>query len=340
MKKILITRTDRMGDVVLSTPALKAVREHFPKSHIAVLVRPYTKECIEGNPYIDEIIIYDKYGKHKKPLDSFKFAMDLKKKRFDLAIALHPTNRVHLTLFLAGIPERIGYNKKLGFLLTKRIPHEKQHGQKHELDYTLDVIKALGVDPVNKALHMPLKKETQEEMDKRLLEAGISKKDKIITIHPSSSCPSKKWPAERFSRVADRLIEEYNIKVVLIAGAGNKNDSLIVKRCMKHKAVDFSGETSIPELASLLKRSDLFISNDSGPVHVASAVGTPAIVIFGRKDKGLGPKRWGPTGKSDIILHKDAGCIQCLAHNCAKEFLCLKMIKEDDVIKAVKACIK
>jgi ADP-heptose:LPS heptosyltransferase len=108
---------------------------------------------------------------------------------------------------------------------------------------------------------------------------------------------------------------------------------------MNHPAVDLAGETSVSQLASVLKRCSLFISNDSGPVHLASAVGTPVVSIFGRSQQGLSPKRWSPLGGKSRILHKSAGCIECLAHNCVKEFSCLKAITADDVIKAAEELI-
>ncbi|MBI4974600.1 MAG: glycosyltransferase family 9 protein, partial [Candidatus Omnitrophica bacterium] len=135
-KKILIIRLDRIGDVLLSTPVIKAVREAKPASHIAFMVQPYCREVVEGNPYLNEVIIYDKEEAEKGILGNLTFILNLHRHRFDLAIILHPTNRTHIITFLAGIPERVGYDKKMGWLLTKRIPHAKQFGLKHEIDYT------------------------------------------------------------------------------------------------------------------------------------------------------------------------------------------------------------
>ena len=118
--RILLTRTDRIGDVVLSTPAIKAVRDRYPEAYIAFMVRPYARDIVEGNPYLNEVIVYDKYGKHKSVFKTIKFALGLRKKKFDLAIMLHPTNRVHLIAYLAGIPERVGFDRKMPFLLTKK----------------------------------------------------------------------------------------------------------------------------------------------------------------------------------------------------------------------------
>jgi ADP-heptose:LPS heptosyltransferase len=108
---------------------------------------------------------------------------------------------------------------------------------------------------------------------------------------------------------------------------------------MKHPAINIAGKTSVGQLAGLLQKCDLFISNDSGPVHIASAVGTPVVSIFGRAQKGLSPLRWGPTGSKDKVLHKDVGCIQCLAHNCRQEFLCLRSITVEDVVAAAAAIL-
>ena len=113
--RILITRTDRLGDVVLSTPLIKFLRDKFPRAHIAFMVRPGNRDVVADNPYLDEVIVYDKYGSQKSLLNTCRFAMMLRQRRFDMGIALHPTNRVHIMFFLAGIPERIGYNRKMGF---------------------------------------------------------------------------------------------------------------------------------------------------------------------------------------------------------------------------------
>ncbi|MFH1753366.1 MAG: lipopolysaccharide heptosyltransferase II [Candidatus Omnitrophota bacterium] len=330
--KILIIRTDRLGDLILSTPVFRAVREGYPDSHIAAMVRPYTKECVEGNPYINEVIVYDKYGTGKSFLGTFSFAMNLRKKRFDTAIILHPTNRAHMIAFLAGIPKRVGFNRRLGFLLTHKVAHKKEFGDRHEIDHTLDIVRAIGLAPRSRALYMPVKRDVQRKVDSTLSGLGVEAGDVVVAIHPSSSCPSKKWPAERFANIADRLIGERNVKIVILSGRDGMVDAEKAKVAMKRKAIDLSGKTTIQELAAVLKRCSLFISNDSGPVHVACAVGTPVIAIFGRKNAGLGPKRWGPTGARDRVLHKDAGCGECSAHNCVKGFLCIAAVTEDEVM--------
>lgn len=339
-KRILIVRTDRIGDVLLSTPVIKALRQNYPSAYLAMMVSPYTKDIVEGNPYLDEVIIYDKDNKHKNWLTSLVFARDLKKEAFDLALILHPTNRVHLVTFLAGIPKRVGFKRKLGFLLTDKIEHTKQSGEKHELEYTLDLVRSLGIIPEDKSLLMPINPESEQWTEELLKQEGIGAADKLLAIHPGASCPSKIWPNERFAEVADRLSEKYGLKVLVIAGTQDAGLALQVIQNMHFPALNLAGRASLSQLASLLKRCRLLISNDSGPIHIAAALNTPVISIFGRNQKGLSPKRWGPpAGGRNFVLHKQVGCLECLAHSCVKEFACLKAISVEDVVKAAETML-
>lgn len=333
-RRILIVRTDRIGDVLLSTPVIKVLRDNYPHAYIAMIVSPYSKEIVDGNPYLDEVIIYDKDRKHKSWPRSIKFSRNLKKRKFDLALILHPTNRMHLVTYLAGIPRRIGYDQKLGFLLSDKITHTKQFGQKHEIEYNLDLIRYMGLETKDALPFMPLKAESEKWAEELLLKEQVTKKDKLLAIHPGASCPSKIWPIDQFAEVADKLIEKYGFKVFVIAGPKDTALTQNVLENMLHPAVNLGGKTSVSQMASLLKRCSLFISNDSGPVHVGSAVGVPVISIFGRSQKGLSPTRWGPWGLRDKFLHGTVGCIECLAHNCKKGFACLRAISVEDVLQA------
>jgi ADP-heptose:LPS heptosyltransferase len=172
-----------------------------------------------------------------------------------------------------------------------------------------------------------------------LSQDGINKSDRLIAIHPGASCPSKIWPNERFAQVADKLIDRYGVKALIIAGPKDIALAQNVMQRMRHPAVNLAGKVSLSQLASALKRCQLFISNDSGPVHIASSVGVPVISIFGRNQKGLSPKRWGPVGEKDKVIHKEVGCIECLAHNCKKDFACLKAITVDEVLKVADSIL-
>ncbi|UCB57438.1 MAG: lipopolysaccharide heptosyltransferase II [Candidatus Omnitrophota bacterium] len=331
VKRILITRTDRIGDVLLSTPAIKALRKAFPQSHIAVMVRPYARDIVLGNPYLDEVIIYDKYGAQRSFWKTIKFARDLRARRFDLALVLHPTRRQHLITFLAGIKKRVGFNLKLGFLLTDKLEHKKQEGKRHELEYTLDIVRSLGIKAQDKDLFMPIRKDSEMHIERLLQAENINK---MVALHPGASCASKLWPLERFARVADALIERFNVKIVVLS---SKDDIARGKRLLSlihHACIDACGMTTVSELASLLRKCSLLICNDSGPMHIAAALKMPVIAIFGRAQAGLSPRRWGPRGKDNVVLHKDVGCSECLAHNCQKGFACLSAVSVQEVVEA------
>jgi lipopolysaccharide heptosyltransferase II len=301
------------------------------------MVQPYARDIVEGNPYLDEVIVFDKAKDHDGGIrGTAKFIQRLRRKKFDIAFILHPTTRVHLITFLAGIPQRIGYDKKMGFLLTTRIPHTKHEGRKHEMEYTLEVVRSFGIETDDRALFMPTDPGAERRVEELLTANGITSDDVIVGIHPGASCPSKRWPPEKFAGLADSIMRMYKVKVVVVTGPADVGFGNEVVTLSHERLVHLAGALSVKELAMLLKRCTLFISNDSGPVHIAVAVKTPVISLFGRNEQGLSPKRWRPLGVHDVVIHKDVGCKRCLAHNCKKGFECLTRIEINDVMDAVK----
>jgi len=334
IKRILIVRTDRIGDVVLSTPVITAARKAFPHAYIAFMVSGETKEIVTGNKDLNEVIVYDKKRKHKAILKSLCFAMHLRKKRFDLALILHSTKRVNLVCFLAGIPRRIGYARgKLDFLLTGMLEYRKRLGEKHESEYSLDVLRSLGIEVETPPLIMPVKIKDEENIAHLLHENGLREGERFIVLHPGASCISKMWPKDNFAKLGDILVQKFGVQIILVSGPDQVRIGKEIKEHMKYKVLFLCGRTSLGELPALFKKASLFISNDSGPVHIACSVGTPVISIFGRNEKGLSPARWRPLSPGSIALHKDVGCTKCLAHNCKKDFLCLKSITVGEVFK-------
>ena len=326
-----------MGDAVLSLPAIKAVRLAFPDTYIAVMVQPRIDDLLKGNPHIDEVIVYDKNKEHKGILRNINFIKQLRSKRFDMALILHTTRRINLICFLAGIPKRIGYARgKADFFLTDKIKYTKKLGEKHEAEYSLDILRHLGINPEFTLPVIYVQNEDEKKAEKILKSLNVSAIEKFAILHPGASCASKMWPLKNFARTGDMLIENLKIKVMINlapdqAGLGEK-----VRDMMNNKPILFCEPTTLGELAALFKKASLVISNDSGPVHVASGVGTPVISIFGRNQKGLSPSRWRPLGDKAIAIHKDAGCTDCLAHDCKKGFLCLEKITAEEVFNEAK----
>lgn len=340
VNRILIIRTDRIGDVILNTPVFKALRHNFPKAYITAVIQPYVKEIIEGNPNIDEIITYDKNFSQAGWRSTLRFIKYLRRKQFDLSIALNPSKRSNLVTFLAGIKYRIGYDRKWGFLLTHRMKDNKWMGLKHEVDYNLDLLRYVGLEVKDRELYMPIFKEDEDYIADILREAGVSSQDALITVHPSASDHTKRWSLEQYARLIDKLIGNFKFKVALVSA---KEDKALIEKLVSltfNKPINFCGRTTLRQLAALCKKSQVFISNDSGPVHIAAAVKVPTIVIFGRILAGVGPKRWGPYGGEGIVVQKDVGCKPCDPQNCLENFKCLAAVSVEDIIDAVKKIIK
>ncbi len=339
--RILITRADRIGDFVLSTPVLKAVREKYPKAWIACLTFLENKDLITGNPYINEVILYDKKGSERGWLGNFFFAKKLARKRFDLAIHLHATNRMHWITKIAKIPVRIGWTRKAADLLTHGFEDVKRKGEKHEAQYNFDLLAPLGIQcPDKLETHFPVQENARISLLKLLEHHGISEHKPWIVLSPGASCPSKRWPAERFAYLAEKISRDISAEIIII---GSNEDSQRVER-MKRAAetplCDLTGKLSLAMLGALLEKSSLLVSNDSGPVHIADAVGTPVLSIFGRKQPGLSPARWKPLGENSSFIWKDAGCDPCLAHDCQINFLCLDIISEEEVFQEAKKLLR
>ena len=317
---------------MLSLPAIKAVRKAFPDAYIAIMVQPRINDILKGNPDINEVIVYDKNKEHKGALKNFGFIKLLRAKKFDVALMLHSTKRVNFLCFLAGIPKRIGYARgKADFLLTDRIGYTKKLGEKHEAEYSLDMLRHIGIKPEFSNPFIYVQNGDEKKADEILKGLGVNNREKFVVLHPGASCKSKMWPLENFAKLGDMLIENLKVKVMINlapsqAGMGEK-----VRSIMRNKPIFFCDPTSLGELAALFKKASLVISNDSGPAHIASGVGVPVISIFGRNQKGLSPVRWRPLGDKAIAIHKDVGCVECLAHDCKKGFLCLKAISAEEV---------
>jgi len=338
-KRILIVRTDRVGDVILSTPVIKALRDAYPAAYMAMMVRPYTKIIVEGNPYLDEVIVYDKDKKEKNWLGNFLFSRRLAEKKFDLAVVLNPSNRSNFIPFLAGIPKRVGYNRKMGFLLTDKIKDTKHEGKKHEIEYNLDVVRHLGIQPQDKNTFMPTSPEAEKWVESIFTKENIKPTDKLVVLNPGSSDNSKIWPAQRYATVGEKLAQK-GYKIVILGGPGDRGIAQQIMTKMHNPFINMVGNNNISQAASFLKKCSLFISTDTGPMHIASSLGVPIIAILGRNQPGLSPTRWGPHNKNSRLLHKDVGCKECLAHNCKKGFLCLKAITVEDVLEAAESLLK
>ncbi|HOW58494.1 MAG TPA: glycosyltransferase family 9 protein [Candidatus Omnitrophota bacterium] len=330
--KILVTRTDRIGDLVLTTPVFKALRERFPGAWIAAVIFLEHREILAGNPYLDEVILYDKQGSEKNFWGAFWFAQKLRKKKFNIVIHCHGTNRMHMAGWFARIPVRIGYARRAAWALTHVHPYDKKEGKKQEAEYLLELLAPLGIQPSREVrTFFPITHRAERSLENLFLFHKIPQNLPWIVLSPSASDATKMWPAERFGALATRIHK--GTPSIFIA-IGTKEDRTIVealKRNTTAPVFDMSGRLSLGMLGALFKKSALLVSNDSGPVHIAAAVGTPVVSIFGRYESGLGPCRWRPLGDQTRVVAKDVSAIP----ETQRQFTYINEISVDDVFQAV-----
>lgn len=298
-KNILAVRNDRFGEFLLNIPAFRALKRSFGGSKLTLVVNPYVGELAKSIDFVDEVITWE--NRRHNFGEIIKFSKEVKDKKFDLCVIFNPSKEFNIISFLAGIPMRVGYQRKWGFLLTHKMEDKKYLGQKHEIEYNLELVNLVGVKTEDKTLSLKIQNDIINELCK---DCHIENYDNLIALHPFTSDPIKQWPIEYFSRLAKKLIKELNKKVIIIGGKEE------VDKSKKHFAdlgadiVNLTGRTTLTQLAALFKKCKLLISGDSGPVHLASCVGIPVVAIFRNDIPGKNSLRWGPTSFESIVLEK------------------------------------
>jgi len=296
---ILVVRNDRFGEFLLNIPALRALKETFVNAKVIAVIDPQVRELTERIPYIDEAIEWDR-NKHSL-FEKIKLINLLSKKHIDAAVMLNPSKDFNILTFFADIPIRVGYDRKWGFLLTHKIKDRKYLGNKHEIEYNLELVGLVGAKTKDRSLFLNV----DESSDNNLLNnLNLSNEFTLIVLHPWTSDPIKQWPLENFSALAKKLTESPYLKVVIVGGNDSLNKSIEFCQVFGKKVINLTGKTSLLQLALVLKKSKLLISCDSGPVHLASCVGTPAIALFRNDLPGKTPTRWGPSGKGHFVIEK------------------------------------
>lgn len=303
-KKILLIRTDRFGEFILNIPVITAIKEKFKDAKITVLISPNVEELVINNPAIAEVIRYDA-NTQKGILSTLKIIKELKRRRFDLAIILNPQKKFNIITFFSGIPIRMGYNRKWPFLLTHRLEDRKYLGEKHEVEYNLDLARLIGADTQDKTLYIPIQSSDEKFVERIFNDFNLNKSASLIAIHPWTSNPLKQWPVDNFIELIKRLLEKFNIKITIIGGKENIDISNQFCQKIGNSVINLTGIFSLRQLAAFFKRCRLLISNDSGPMHLASAVNTPVVALF-RNTPGVSSKRWGPWGENHLVIEKDS----------------------------------
>ncbi|HUV50294.1 MAG TPA: lipopolysaccharide heptosyltransferase II [Anaerolineae bacterium] len=335
IKQLLIRSTNWIGDAVMTTPAVRAIRKNFPHAEISILTKPWVAPVFESSPYIDNILIYDDFEKHKGLSGKLRLARELKTYGFDAAILLQNAFEAALIAFFAGIPCRIGYNTDArSFLLTHSVSCTPQIKKMHQTGYYLGILHGIGLDTDGPGLDLVVDKKYQNRAAKILEEHGVSRADRLVGINPSATFgPAKQWFPERYAALSDKIHEVFGARILLFGGPGDRELGRRISQMMQHPPVDLCGKTKLEEAIALINMCNLFITNDSGLMHVAAALDIPLIAIFGSTN----PVTTGPKGLDSRIVRIPVECSPCLKPECPKGHLkCMDQIEVDMVFDVAK----
>jgi heptosyltransferase III len=337
-KSILIVRTDRIGDVVLSLPIASIIKKHSPGTRVAFLLSEYTKPLAEGNQFIDEILTV------KKTNGRFSFYKNLillkekgifSKNRFETSVVAYPTFNTALVLFLAGISTRIGTSYRwYSFLFNARVQDHRKSAERHELEYNIRLLRRLGIDEktVRKNILFGI---TPADKSVNLVRHGLSSygitfSNPLVIVHPGSGGSSIDLPVRKLKRILE-IISKENIDIVVTGTVGEKElcASLVVNKNIINRA----GEYNLEQLIALISSSDILIANSTGPIHIAAALGK-YVVGFYPKIAACSAERWGPYTEKKIIFSPSIGCINCTRKQCV-ELNCMESIDEYSVAAGI-----
>jgi ADP-heptose:LPS heptosyltransferase len=299
---ILAVRNDRFGEFLLNIPAFRALKQSYKDCYLTLVVNPYVEELSRCIDCVDEVLTWE--NRRHTFSEIINFSRSLKKKRFSLSIVFNPSKEFNLINFFSGIPRRVGYDRKWGFLLTQEMPDAKHLGLRHEVEYNLELTALCGANAEDKTLSLKI---PSGIINNLLKELGLSPDEELIAIHPWTSDPLKQWPVENFQELARELAFVYPDKKIVVIGVKKEEpESPKYFGNLKNNIINATGMTSLLELAGLLKRCKLLISGDSGPVHLASAVGTQVLALFRNDLEGKTATRWGPWGKDHLVIEKQS----------------------------------
>ncbi len=339
---ILVRGVNWIGDAVMTMPAMRALRQANPGAKITLLVKPWVSPLFEKDPNVDAIIHYRR--EHQGILGKLRLAREIRKYRFCEAFLFQNAMDAAVLSFLAGIPERVGYSRDgRRLLLTRPVPYDRNSGSVHHIEYYLNLLLKSGLQAEKSSPWIYLSLDERQQARARLEEL----KRPVIAINPGATYgSSKRWHPRRFAEVAWKVINELHGSVVILGGPSEAAIAAEIAGLLEaadtlHKSeprhLVLAGKTSLRELAAVISESDILVTNDSGPMHMGYAVGTPVVAIFG----STSPEATGPVGEGDIVIRKALDCSPCFERECSKgDLKCMDLITTEDVFSAVQRLVK
>lgn len=325
--KFLIIRTDRIGDVILALPVAQTIKERVNDAEIHMMVREPITELVVDQPFLDRIIPYNNKGIRK-------VFRALRKEHFDVAILLHPTLSLSFSLFLARIPQRIGTGFRwYSFLLNRRIYEHRHTSEKHEVSYNLGLLQPLGIEQNHKEPRLAIPEKAHNHAKSLLDSYGIDWTH-FIVVHPGSGGSTLPLPEQSYQQLVSLLAGRTDFSMVLTGTADEREKAERIHRKVKGRIVNIAGKTTLKELASIISLARLFISNSTGPMHIASATQTPVVAFF-PPSRVNRKTRWAPLTASLIFEPPVPGCARCIGERCGY-YNCMTRIDPKKVFEKIK----
>lgn len=336
-KRILVIKLTALGDVILSLPSIRAIREKYPDAWISVLVGRRSRQIVRNCPAVNDVIVFDEGQKEERASRAVRMSRILARENFDIVVDLQNNKISHFLAFASGARIRAGHaNRKWSFLLNRRVK-DATTAHMGPVEHQFLVLKQIGVDSPNKKLEFWTDPREEARMAQFLEEAWVSPGQVVVGINPGSSpqWPTKQWDVENFAKLCDELAKR-NIRVII---TGSEDDRPIVKELLeltRNRPIDAVGKTSITELGALIRRCQVFISSDSAPMHIAAALGVPLVALFGPTD----PKRHLVPPPVYQVFWKEVHCSPCYLRSCPIGHICMKKIGVAEVLDAALAFAK
>ncbi|MHB8809057.1 MAG: lipopolysaccharide heptosyltransferase II [Desulfobulbaceae bacterium] len=336
LRKILIRSTNWIGDAIMTTPAVRTIRRNFPEAEITLLALPWVADVFRASPRVDRILSYERAGRHAGLWGKFTLAAELRRERFDGAILLQNAFEAAFITLLAGIPVRAGYTTDgRGLLLTHGVRRTAEIKKLHQVHYYQEMVRGLGCVPGDDDLELVVPGEGDAWAKDFLREANLAGR-KIIGLNPGASYgPAKRWPAEKFAALARELHRSPDSFLLLFGTSADRQAADEIKGACpdKGRVMDLTGRTTLAQAMGLISCCHVFVTNDSGLMHVAAALATPTVAIFGSTN----PVTTGPFSVNSSVVRSDLACSPCLETHCPnKHFHCMETIGVDDVLHGVQ----
>ena len=336
IQKILVRATNWIGDAVLITPSLVALKKTFPHAQITVLANPWVLPLLENHPAADTTMIIDKGKGLLRTMGAVKRIISaVRNEGFDLAVLFQNAFEAAFLASMGGVRYRIGYNTDgRGFLLTHTVIRDEHILGVHQVDYYLGLIEAMGWQVEGREPSLFLNAGDIETTSLMLSSHGLEDHHVIVGLNPGATYGSaKRWPEERFAAIGDWAVERWNARVILFGSSSERDIGLRVSRRMQHAPINLCGLTTLGEVMALIKRCNFFVTNDSGLMHIAAAFHVPLVALFGPTNHIT----TGPVSETATIVRHAFDCSPCLKETCPLDHRCMLSIEPDEVWDAMES---